>query len=509
MGKLVSEIVETTVQPEFSVIQPPLVDALLMPIGEQGVGENPQYGDEFASVKHEINRLSDTDYPEIIRLCEKILQYEAKDLRVAGYYLMAKVFNEGIVGLLEAAELYYELIKRYGNECHPQREPAKYQAIAWLNNEKLATFVKNQNLTSDSEIQSVVRLKIVLASLNQELFNLYHEDVLQWTSLNTWVEKNLPSVREKSDEAHSIDLVSKHIALADKSEIASELAFTRSVERLLEYLANQRDLVRLISLSRAIKWSSLTLPDHEAGVTKVAPPRQAVIAAAELQNESGADESRLYELESLFVEAGSPFFLDLQLQEIRIASSAGRREIAAILESHLREVVKRLPKLPHLSFSDGTPFANEMTRRWLKQQESIPMSHPSQIEDNNSARRDSTIAKIMDEAVTCGLVSSIEKLSRIEAADQSQMFRLDLARIDMCINAGRADIALPLAQKLEKQVEQYRLAEWDKELALALWDKLLLIFQTLDKDSIGGRNKISELKGKICATDICFALGMF
>lgn len=500
---------DTAIQSALSDSQNSSGDLLLVPIGEQGVGEDPRYGEDFVSVKVEISRLSDTDYEKIARLCQKILQNESKDLRVAGYYLMAKVFNDGIGGLCEAVELYIKLIKQYGNACHPQRDFAKVQAIAWLNNEKISAFIKKIDLSTDDELESVARLKSLIGILNEELTNLYDDDIARWTSLNPWVEKNLSSVPTKTEVEISEKIISKPETREDTRDITSELVFARSVERLLDYLANKNDLARLISVSRAIKWSVATLPKNEGGATKVTPPREAVILAAEKSTETGADESRLYELESYFMESGCQFYLDLQMQEIKIAKSVGRADIAEILESSLRQFVGHYPELTHLAFSDGKPFANDLTRRWLNKGETTKQSLISSSKAGNTTNLDCELAQAIDQMNGCDLVASIKKMSKIDVANQSEQFRLDLAKITICINSGRADMALPLAQKLEKQVERYRLVEWNKEMALAVWDKMLLIMQTMDKGTQSSQQKIDELKEKICATDLSFALGIF
>lgn len=192
MGELVLPVMELSSQQVMNSTQQSQVEELLLPIGDNLVGVDPCYGDDFTIVKREIDRLSDTDYQEIAKLCKKILQKESKDLRVAGYFLISKVFIEGICGLLEGVELYLELVRRYAVSCHPQRANAKAQTIAWLNNEKLSAFVKKIELTNDGERKSVIDLKSLITSLNNELTNLYGDEITKWTSLNPWMDKNLP-----------------------------------------------------------------------------------------------------------------------------------------------------------------------------------------------------------------------------------------------------------------------------------------------------------------------------
>ncbi len=501
---------ESAVQKENIQNQLSSVEMMLLPIGENGVGEDPRYGEDFTAVKLEIDRLSDTDYPEVAMLCERILQEKAKDLRVAGYYIMAQVYNEGIFGLIKGVELYLELLKRYGVSCHPQRENAKAQTIAWLNNEKILSFVKNIDISDTKAQESVARLKLLITALNEELLELYDDDTVSWTSLGSWIERNLASVSEKLEDEQSTNNTISQESPGESVEITSELLYIRSVERLLSYLSDQDDLMKVIAVSRAVKWVGIDIPNSEAAITRIPPPREAVIAAVESKDQSKVKESSLFELESYFMESSCQFYLDLQMREMEIAKSIGRGDVAALIESFVRQLTQCQPDVIYLSYCNGMPFANEMTRRLINSLETRKQPQAA-VDVVASERRDfeSQLSQMIDNVAVIGLTSSVDQASKLEVVDMSQAFRLDLSKIDMCITAGRADLALPLARKLESQVEKYRLAEWDKELALALWDKLLIILQTLDDCTQQSLEAIDELKGKICAMDLGFALRLF
>ncbi len=299
------------------------------------------------------------------------------------------------------------------------------------------------------------------------------------------------------------------VVRVESSVIASELVFTRTLERLLDYLADQGDITRLISVSRAMKWSSAGLPENTAGTTRISPPREAVIAAVESAIGPVADESKLLEFESFFMEAGCQYYLDLQAKEMEIARSVGRSELADLIEQSLRQLVLRQPEILNLKFSDGRPFANELTRRTLRQTTSS--GEPQAAAGSAQEALDITqrIARLLEKDGNASLGATIDKLSEVEVRDGSEAFRLDLAKLDACLDAGRAEIALPLAQKLQTQVEKYHLAEWDKALALELWDKMLVILQTAEPEDNPTRTTMAELKEKICATDLGFALKLF
>ncbi|MCU7843207.1 MAG: TssA family type VI secretion system protein [Candidatus Thiodiazotropha sp. (ex Monitilora ramsayi)] len=483
------------------------LDELMLPIGDNGAGEDPRYGDDFNAVKLEIDRLSDTDYAEVVRLCKRILQEESKDLRVAGYFLMAKIFTEGFNGLIEGTQLYHDLIKRYGLDCHPQREIAKLQAIGWLNNEKLAAFVKKISLENDSERAAISGLKALIESLNSEIISLHGSEAMTWTSLNPWVEKNQPSDPEVPVAVSDNAVETLQMVPADVMEITSELSFTRTAEDLLSYLVKSGDWQRLVAMSRALKWSSMILPANENGRTKIQPPREQIIIETQASVESDISVEKLAELESCFMETGSQFYFDLQKQEVEVANTVGRRDIAKLIEEYLRQLVDREPGLLHLTYSDGTPFASEPTRRWISNMKTEQKSDTDCRSDESDLQV--RLNELVGQVGSSDLISVIDKMGQIEPRDQSEAFRIGLTKVDLCINAGRGDLALPLAEHLEILVEKYRLQEWHQPLALSLWDKLLVILQNSSDETPAVRKRIEELKGKICTTDLGFALRAF
>jgi type VI secretion system protein VasJ len=481
------------------------VEAMLLTIGDNGVGEDPRYGDDFSVVKLEIDRLSDTDYPEIARLCKRILQNESKDLRIAGYYLLAKIFTDGISGLLEGIELYYQLIKRFGDDCYPQRASAKSQTIAWLNNNKLSAFVNNIEIDSEADRLTVKQIQVLISALNNEITTLYADTVATWLSLNQWIKKNLPadSVTELKKTTAGSESVETVKVLS--SEISSESMFSRSIDDVFLYLRKNGHVKQLIAMSRALKWSEVNLPLNENGKTQIEPPRDVIKFEVESLGVVVGSEEKLLEYESYFMESGCQFYLDLQYLIVKLAHKIDRPDVATLVKVYLTHLVDQMPEILDLTYCDGTQFACDQTRRWLLRKEVV--SHQQASPAQNAGHESlENLENIIARVDATGLKIAIDDISRIEAKDRSQAFRLDLAKLELCIGQGRYDIALPLALELEAQVDMYRLHEWDKALALDLWDKLLAILKSNHGGIQADQQKIESVKGKICAVDLGYAL---
>jgi type VI secretion system protein VasJ len=507
MVKLEPSLMKSRVQEAVENTESKSFHAMLLPIDGSGVGEDPQYSENFITVKNEIDRLANANYVEVVRLCEQILTNESKDLRVAGYYLLAKVYTEGVNGLHDAVKYYLALLKGFSEQCHPQRENAKLLAISWLNNDKLATFVKSTTIENDEERSLVPRISIMIDSLNSEINAIYGEQATPWNSLKPWIEKNIPSTPSFAEEVIVEEKQLLQESSSEVKEIASELAFTRLVENAFGYLANRSDWLRLIAMSRALRWSSITLPKCKDGITRLSPPRESIVIEVQGSVESEVLEEKLTRLESFYMESGCQFYFDMQKHEADIAKLMGRPDISKLIEFQLKSLIERKPRLLRLTYSDGTPFASEATRRWI--------SKPFTDELRQLEQRpvESEFQKMLDDIVAqadkLDIAASIERLEKLEIADQSEFFRLGLVKLELCMNANRDDLALPIAEYLEEQVTRYSLYQWNKSLALQFWSKLLHLLQKTVTDKKQDHQRIEDLKKKICTTDLAFALRVF
>jgi type VI secretion system protein VasJ len=479
------------------------IDCLIMPIGDNGVGEDPRYGDYFDIVKSEIDRLSNTDYPEVIKNCRFILEHEAKDIRIAGYYLLAMVFSHGLNGLVHGVKCLSKLLQNYGDEIHPQRESAKQQSISWLNNEKLVAFVNKIAIDSDDDKQQVGFIRLEIEEINTKLISIYGDDVTLWKSLNPWTLKN--QLQEKSNNAvdrseNIIDIKETHI----EDNINSELTFNRASENLLAYLEKSGDWIKKISVSRAIKWASIKIPYNEEFVTKISAPRAEISLAVNNNQVAKSIDEYLSLYESYFMESGCQFYFDLQKREVDEAKKGNRPDIAQTIEDQIAILIKRVPNLIKLSFSDGTPFASQATRHWLNSINTI--TNDKYTESNPITSIQTKIDQILYNETGVELSDQISELDKIDVINESEKYLIQLAKVDACIATGRNDLALPLANYLNKLVDKYKLDEWNEVLALQTWSKLIQIISSNKSNTECETMRIDELKEKICSINMQFAV---
>ena len=99
---------------------------------DAGVGD-----DDFQRMREEVNKLSGADAALVVQLAEKLFRQRCKDLRVATYYLWARVQGEGEKGLADGLSLLAALLERYAEGVLPLRPNSRRQALEWLSSGKV------------------------------------------------------------------------------------------------------------------------------------------------------------------------------------------------------------------------------------------------------------------------------------------------------------------------------------------------------------------------------------
>ncbi|MGC6563961.1 type VI secretion system ImpA family N-terminal domain-containing protein, partial [Escherichia coli] len=73
---------------------------------------------------------ADTDL--ICQLAESLLLTQAKDVRIATYYIWARLHRDGERGLAEGLALLAGLVERFCTQLLPSRPASRKMALEWL-----------------------------------------------------------------------------------------------------------------------------------------------------------------------------------------------------------------------------------------------------------------------------------------------------------------------------------------------------------------------------------------
>lgn len=455
----------------------------LQPIrADAPVGNDPGYEDDFLRMREEVNKLSGADVDQVIVLAKALLESTCKDLRVATYYLWARLHRDGEAGLADGLGLLAALVERFAGELLPGRANSRRMALEWLASgrvlDSLSLYPQVVRAEAERTVAALAWLDSGLAAWPEEqrpdlaaLYGALATRLAQSGGVDAIVPQTVgdPAARHKAPDVAAIksgrDLLDSGRALA---------AYLRDQPE--GWLAAHR-------LMKNLRWDTVQqLPAQDAhGITRLAPPRgeyRALLKRLYLQQAWG---ELLDQGERMFAEGVNHFWLDLQwyLFQALSKSAATHGPWAGMVSGDLGMLLERLPGLELLRWSDGTAFADETTREWIDQQVAGSAAQPWLPA---AAPADGDVLALEGEALALadseGLAQALAWLAARPAQGsgrQRWLLRLVMARL--ADQHGKGELALHLLGELDAWAHQHGLAQWEPELIFEVKARLLKLLR--------------------------------
>ena len=539
---------------------------MLQPIDkDHPAGTDVSYDADFEALETEIRKMESLsggtiDWPQVVLLAEMILNDKSKDFRVAAYLLLGYFRTQGYAGLAEGLTLYGNLIETFWENGFPakKRMRARINVLQWVS-EKTALAIEETPPTDGAAVQNGIN---AMKFLQKRLEEKIGDTAPRLGDLDLALGRYAPMAKAAEDAAASrVQFAEK---MSDKSESADEegpatdqglgaaatetrrerpapaleektedeLSTPKDAERKLREI--QGTLKRLASFyrkenpqdARAYRFQRMgawlmagSAPPDTGGKTRLpAPPKEALTRFQELL--SRQEWAALLEgAETKFSD--SVFWLDLQryvwqaMNALGEAYEAAKRTVAAETAS----LLTRIPELPHLLFSNGTPLADGQTNAWLTSEILLgsqgDASKPDvDVMDGSGAASQMTDA--IKEARTLAVKGDLksvlsllqQKRDRAPIGRNRFMYQFHMARF--CREMGRPDLALPQLQKLEENARQLSLASWEPALCSAVYRELYLVeqgrLQSLGKPTPKDEMVLEELFTTLCRLDAVAAM---
>jgi len=449
-------------------------ESWLAPIGaDAGTGDDPAYNDDFQIMREEINKLSGTDTEQLCMLAEKLLCQTAKDLRVITWYIQARLHREGEKGLAEGILLLAAMLMRYGRQTHPQRPNARKAALEWLNSAKiLDTLLLWPEVDPDDAALTAGAISLLVNAVadwpdNERpafagLCSALENRLARSGGVEAIIPQNSSTHESGTDSASSLAAIKSGRELLDQAKRLSRWLS----EQPQGWLASHR-------LMKTIRWDTVDQipPLDSNGRTRLVPPKP----------ECRAQLKRLYlqknwielveQADQMYCEAVNHFWLDLQWylwQGLRHAGQPWESWSDAIIYD-LRVLLKRLPGLEQRAWNDGTPFADDITLGWIKEEvtEDMQVLHPEPAMSLNSP--DDDVLSLESEAMEKGdsegpeaALAWLQTRPGTETPRQRWLVRLLMARV--AEQYGRNEMALHLLGELMAGAPHLTLANWEPAL---------------------------------------------
>jgi type VI secretion system protein VasJ len=489
----------------------------LQPISaDSPAGEDPGYDDDFQRMREEVNKLSGADAERVVQLAEKLLIHTCKDLRVATYYLWARLQKDGEAGLADGLTLLAALVERYAAQVLPVRPNSRRMALEWLASSKVLDSLSLYPEVVRSEAERTVAALAWLAR-----------------GLEAWPQDQRPglgalygALSARLTQSGGVDaLVPQHSASHEPNGQTSAPSATAiksgrdlldSGRALASYLREQpQGWLAAHRLMKSLRWDTVhqAPPQQANGNTRLVPPRgdyRAQLKRLHLQ-QSGSELLDL--VERVYAEGVNHFWLDLQwyLYQALSKQPPPQDAWADIVKRDLGMFLERLPGLEELHWNDGTPFADQTTREWITQhvsgnrpQQWLPA--PKAVPTTGDAEILSLESEALVQADSEGVETALAWLAErpgVQTGRQRWLLRLLMARV--AEQYGKSDLAMHLLGELEVMAQHHALGQWEPELNFEVKARLLKLLrlkaQRNDADKTTLARRIETLLAALVAID--------
>jgi len=487
-------------------------EALLLPISSEAPGgveprESPQYEVVFAEVERLTSPSADRqpDWLKVETQSIELLKTVSKDFMVASWLSAAWVEKSGVEGLSAGLGLFSGLLNTYWDTGFPpvKRLRGRRNAViwwtdrvtAWLNATTPAPLaIEAHSLLVERSQEIDRRLAEVdseAPSLN-ELVNLIKrldviEPVAQPVTQDAGTNASAPAQAQQAAAGSSsmasavnpgavipsatvtgpqLGSLSKVANLDDwVSALASVFGYLGDASQKLAELDPYNALA--IGLNRfGARGALLSLPQAQGQATLIAPPPIAEMQSFETVCDAGNPQGVASFCEGRL--STYPFWLDLDRQSA-LAYGAMGPAAATMRSAVIDEVlafVKRLPGVERLTFSDGTPFADEATKAWITtcQAERLGGGATDKFSEAKKQANESVGSGDSDAAV-----AALQDFLSNTRSGRDQ-FRARIALAELALGLKKDLDLQPLIDPLLDECERLNLMYWEPELALLAWN---------------------------------------
>jgi type VI secretion system protein VasJ len=487
-------------------------EALLLPISSEAPGgveprETPQYEVVFAEVERLTSPSADRqpDWLKVENQSIELLKTVSKDFMVASWLSAAWVEKSGVEGLSAGLGLFSGLLNTYWDTGFPpvKRLRGRRNAViwwtdrvtAWLNATTPAPLAIEAHslLVERSQVidRRLAEVDSEAPSLN-ELVNLIKrldviEPVAQPVTQDAGTNASAPAQAQQTAASSSsmasaanpgavissatvtgpqLGSLSKVANLDDwVSALASVFGYLGDASQKLAELDPYNALA--IGLNRfGARGALLSLPQAQGQATLIAPPPIAEMQSFETVCDAGNPQGVASFCEGRL--STYPFWLDLDRQSA-LAYGAMGPAAATMRSAVIDEVlafVKRLPGVERLTFSDGTPFADEATKAWITtcQAERLGGGATDKFSEAKKQANESVGSGDSDAAV-----AALQDFLSNTRSGRDQ-FRARIALAELALGLKKDLDLQPLIDPLLDECERLNLMYWEPELALLAWN---------------------------------------
>lgn len=487
-------------------------EQILTPLSETApCGSDYKYEDTFLAIEAEIDKTNSmtegvvTDWNSVLIDSLDLLSTQTKDTKVFCWWAYATWKKEGVSSLEKSLKLFCELTNTYQQNLFPKSKKVKLSSLLWLEealNKEL--FDERGSLAVPLNVDTFLPL---LKELETSFSLCVEEDVAVFRTLKSALEREKKVLEAEAVVAKTPAKVASQTSeineITSDEEAVSVLRSLKKNAGLLHqyYRAKDSFNVRSIRLVRLLAWLEIDeLPMDTDGKTPLNGPSELSIDEIDTLVEEEKFEEALEKLESLLCL--SPFWLDGHFMTFNILSQLSQTKAANEVKNALITFVKANDGVLDLHFKDTTPFASLKLKQWLAESSSeVSVSkNDLDIEDTKTQ----IIEKAYALAKKKQMKEAMELLQEqsVLAINKEDRFHWRLVKAELAVEFGKKDVALALLEELKRDIDRYRLDEWQPVLAGRVFSLYLNTFNRTTEDL----DDLNNAYARLCKIDIAQAL---
>jgi type VI secretion system protein VasJ len=224
----------------------------------------------------------------------------------------------------------------------------------------------------------------------------------------------------------------------------------------------------------------------------IPPPDEQVITVLRNLYKSGSWKELLQASEARVPEF--LFWIDISRFSAESLQKLGFNDIARAVAMETSLYVGRLNGIEYLSFSDGTPFADDETREWLKgldsrteRQQSFSVGYVvDNLQETLAKETAAALELVKEDKLPEALNDFRDKMNRASSA--REFFIRETEFCKFLFRTKQAAISGPYVKELIDKIDIYKLDEWDPLLAV---DALVTVLSGL-RSQENGKDKELE-----------------
>jgi type VI secretion system protein VasJ len=262
----------------------------------------------------------------------------------------------------------------------------------------------------------------------------------------------------------------------------------QSVAKKSAYFLIEKEPQKIMGyrLMRALRWDILEkAPPSENGKTQLAPPAAELQTALSNAMKANDFKTALDKSEVAFTTAANHLWLGLQRSAAIACKNLGS-PYAAVHQAILFEtglLIKRIPEILTLSFSDGTPLCDDATKDWIASEVQPLFSGSAAAAAVSASAAGDPIEAEKKEATALAAGGNMEKaLDFVQSAirgssNERDNFKRSIIMCSLLVSAKQPDIALSILDSLGAKITDYHIDKWDPDLAVDAWSALVKVLK--------------------------------